>query len=123
MLGHRRELHVGYIDLLHTVSTLIHLPLDRSWNVLCDVHLLLLTFVWVIGVTAMTSVLGLNMLSVHTMVLPFQPGDEDASYAPKSPVIISTHRLGSESCVNQSVLVAGYGNHDVPFELDLVTIQ
>jgi hypothetical protein len=112
-----------YIDLLHTVSTLIHLPLERSWNVVCDVHLLSLTFVCVVGVTAMTSELGLNILSVHTIVLPFQPGDDEASYAPKSPVIMSTQRLGSESCVIISVLLAGHGNHDIPFELDLVIIQ
>lgn len=108
---------------MHTVSTLIHVPLERSWNVVCDVHLRGLTFVWVSGVTAMTSELGLNMLSVHTIVSPFQPGDDEASYAPKSPVMISTQRLGSESWVTISVELAGHGNQDVPFETDFVTIQ
>ena len=90
---------------------------------MCDVHLLSLTFVCVVGVTAMTSELGLNILSVHTMVLPFQPGDDEASYPPRSLVIMSTQRLGSESRVYISVVVEGHGNHDAPFEVDLAIIQ
>lgn len=82
-----------------------------------------LIFVWVVGFTAITPELGLNVKSVHTRVFPVQPGDDDASYNPKSPVKKSTQRLGSESYVIISVVLDGHGDQDVAFNLDFEIIQ
>ena len=60
---------------MQTLSTLTHLPLLFSWNVVCELVFALLTFVTVNGVSPTTSMPALNMESVQTMVFPFHPGD------------------------------------------------